>query len=201
MFDDVIRELKCAQKSWRLPIPTDDEGYLDRCCPSEGCHQWFKLLCDEEEGELPEREFCPFCGVEDDSEAFLTPHQRDYIEKVGIAKAQEMLDGVFKRAARRSHTRPPTGDFISITLSYKPSAPPIIVPLEAADIMQQKFACEQCNCRYAAVGTAFSVPHADTTPLLLRSRRPSRRSATRSITLARSGKRWWLPQMRMSLPM
>ncbi|MBM4038172.1 MAG: hypothetical protein FJ290_06615 [Planctomycetes bacterium] len=157
MFDDVIRELGRAQKSWRIPIPTDEEGYLDRRCPSKECHQRFKLLCEAREGELPERGFCPFCGGEAGREEFLPPEQREYLEKMAILKAQEMLEGVFRRAAR--HSRPaPRDAFIRITLSYKPSAPPIIVPLEAAAVMQQKFACEECGCRYAAVGTAFFCP-------------------------------------------
>jgi hypothetical protein len=159
VFDDLIRELKrLGEAKVKVPIPTDEKGYLDRCCPSEECGQRFKVLCDLSLGELPESGFCPFCRIEAAREEFLTPEHRDFLEKTAIAHFGGLLDDIFETAARRSRSHPTQAGFFEITMDYRPGVRPVIVPLEATEAMRQEFTCEECGCGYAAIGTAFFCP-------------------------------------------
>jgi len=43
-------------------------------------------------------------------------------------------------------------------MTYKPGAPTLIVPINAAEELRQKFTCEHCGCRYLSLGAAFFCP-------------------------------------------
>ena len=45
-----------------------------------------------------------------------------------------------------------------MSMTVKPSRPIVVVPLEAAELMRQRYTCEVCGCRYAAIGAAFFCP-------------------------------------------
>jgi len=49
MFDKLRREMKKLESGVQVPIqiPLDDDGQLDRRCPSEECQTEFKVLFDD----------------------------------------------------------------------------------------------------------------------------------------------------------
>lgn len=49
----------------------------------------------------------------------------------------------------------PRDSFITMRLSYRPGSLPIAVPASAAELLQQRWTCEECSCRYASLGAAF----------------------------------------------
>ncbi len=160
MFDDITRELRRLERGINvsIPIPTDAEGFIDRQCPSKTCSSNFKVLADDWRDVVPdERAFCPICRHETRSDDWATPAQINYAEKVAFSKLTRMVDQAFVRGARQFNSRPQSG-FLTFTLSYKPGSRPLMLPKATADLMEQRFACEKCKCRYSSIGAAFFCP-------------------------------------------
>ena len=62
MFDDLTREIGRFDGAMvSVPIPIDDDGYLDRDCPSGACQFGFKVLEADWLSKVDDEEvFCPF---------------------------------------------------------------------------------------------------------------------------------------------
>jgi len=145
--------------SMEVSIPADEEGYLDRECPNEVYKAAFKVLADDWKVKVRDEEvFCPVCGHTATSDEWFTEAQLEHMQSAFMAKFQPVLDNEMKRMARDFNRSMPKGGLISMSMSYKPSRPVAMVPLEAAELMQQRYACESCGCRYAAIGAAFFCP-------------------------------------------
>jgi uncharacterized Zn finger protein (UPF0148 family) len=161
MFDDLIRELKRMEREpVRLPIDADADGYFDRECPNEECEFQFKVMLDDwEEGfEGPEMH-CPLCGMLASADHFWTKEHLAQAEEQATRYFSGRLGQAMARGARSFNSRQPRGGFISMSLEYKgPTHVPALVPVEAAEEMQLKITCEQCNARFAVIGSAFFCP-------------------------------------------
>ena len=145
--------------SMEVSIPTDEDGYLDRECPNEVCKATFKVLIDDWKDKVRDEEvFCPLCGYTATSDEWFTESQLEYMQGAFLAEFQPILDNEMKRMARDFNRGMPKGGLISVSMSYKPSRPVAMVPLEVAELMRQRYACESCGCRYVAIGAAFFCP-------------------------------------------
>ncbi len=143
----------------KVSIPTDDEGYLDRECPNEVCLAAFKVLADDWRDKVRDEEvFCPVCGHTATSDHWLTQAQLEHCKSHLMAKVMPMIHGEMKRMTRDFNRKMPKGGLFTMSMTYKPSRPVAIVPLNAAELMQQRYTCESCGCRYAAIGAAFFCP-------------------------------------------
>jgi len=145
--------------SMEVSIPIDEDGYLDRACPNEVCEAAFKILVDDWKDKVRDEEvFCPVCGHKATSDEWFTEAQLEHMQSTLMAEFQPLLDAEMKRLARSFNRSMPRGGLISVSMSYKPSRPMTVVPLEAAELMRQRYVCESCGCRYAAIGAAFFCP-------------------------------------------
>lgn len=145
--------------SMQVSIPTDDDGYLDRACPNEICEAEFKILADDWEEKVRDEEvFCPVCGHTATSDNWLTKEQIEHLKTAALAEVMPLIDNEMKRMVRDFNRSIPNGGLISVSMSYKPSHPMAVVPLAAAELMRQRYVCEKCGCRYAAIGAAFFCP-------------------------------------------
>lgn len=64
MFEEMIKELKKLDGTTQLTVslPSDEDGYLDRECPSSDCEFEFKIHEDDWRDKVRDEEvFCPFC--------------------------------------------------------------------------------------------------------------------------------------------
>jgi len=161
MFDDVIRKLKHLEQGVqiRIEMPIDDEGYIDRQCPHVECRQEFKVLMIDWKDKVPdEGAYCPICGHHGDSEEWNTQEQQDYIADHARNYVMGELNEAFSRSVRRFNRSQPRNGWITMKMDYKPGRPKVIVPHEVAELMQQKFNCENCGCRYSSIGASFFCP-------------------------------------------
>ena len=143
----------------QVSIPTDDDGYLDRACPNEVCEAEFKILADDwQDKVLDEEVFCPVCGHTATSDNWFTEGQIEHLKTVAMSKIMPLLDNEMKRMTRDFNCSMSKGGLISVSMSYKPSHPVAMLPLVAAELMRQRYTCEECGCRYAAIGAAFFCP-------------------------------------------
>jgi hypothetical protein len=157
VFDDLLREVKKLSGSQLIEIqmPLDDDGYLDRECPSPECETRFKVLFTDWREKVPdEKAWCAICGHADEPPNFNTPEQNDYIRAHAVRHVQRQLDAAFRRATPRTQK----AGFISMRLTYRPGAPVVVVPYEATSILEQRSICEKCGCRFASLGAAFFCP-------------------------------------------
>ncbi|HNU72866.1 MAG TPA: hypothetical protein PKL48_14280 [Thermodesulfobacteriota bacterium] len=143
----------------KVSIPTDEDGYLDRECPNEVCKATFKIMVSDWEDKFRDEEiFCPICGYTASSDEWYTAAQVEHMQSALMAEIMPVVDAEMKRMVSDVNRGLPKDGLIILTMSYKPSRPVAIVPLKAADLMQQRYACESCGCRYAAIGAAFFCP-------------------------------------------
>jgi hypothetical protein len=68
------------------------------------------------------------------------------------------LNKAFSKSVRRFNQSQPRNGWITMKMEYKPGRPKVIVPHEVAELMQQKFNCENCGCRYSSIGASFFCP-------------------------------------------
>jgi len=161
MFDDVIRKLKRLERGVQVPIefPLDDDGYLDRNCSHPECQSDFKVLFDDWRDKVRDEEvFCPLCRHAADSGEWNTEGQQEFIQQAANRYIQKELGDAFRSSARRFNQSQPRGGFIKMSMSYRPSPLPILIPITATEIMRQKSTCEKCGCRYSSIGAAFFCP-------------------------------------------
>ena len=145
--------------SMQVSLPTDDDGYLDRTCPNEVCEAEFKILSDDWQDKVRDEEvFCPACGHTATSDNWFTEEQLEHLKTVALAEFMPLLDNEMQRMTRDFNRSMPKGGLISLSMSYKPSHPVAVVPLSAAELMRQRYTCEECGCQYAAIGAAFFCP-------------------------------------------
>ena len=160
MFDEMRRAAR-RLNGVRVPIsmPLDDEGSLDRLCPHEECGAEFKVIFEDWRDKVSdERAYCPLCRHEARSSQWNTPDQKRYIADVARNYAARTLNEAMAQDARGFNARQPQSGFITMSMSVKPGHLPILVPSRVGALMQQKFACEACGCRYASVGSSFFCP-------------------------------------------
>ncbi len=159
MFDNLFQELEKLDGSFvSISVPLDNEGYLDRRCPSDICQADFKVLMEDWDHKFSDAQvFCPICREEAESTEWNTPEQQEYIGQIG----GNYIAGIINQALSQDtedFNRRQTPGFITLSMSYKPGTPTLIVPISAAEELRQKFTCEQCGCRYSSLGAAFFCP-------------------------------------------
>lgn len=161
MFDKTLRYLKNLERESQILIPVDDDddGYLDRECPSEHCGFQFKVFSEDwTEKARGNDVFCPACGHNENSEHWWTQQQVDYIHAAGIAQVQAGLNKALRADAARFNRRQPRNSFLSLSLDVKPQPRQVALPSVATEPMQQRITCPSCGCRYAVIGAAYFCP-------------------------------------------
>lgn len=161
MFDDLLRELRRLEQPQqiRVSMPSDEEGYFDRECPSPECLFTFKVHEDDWRDKVRDEEvFCPFCGHTADSRKWLTQDQLEHAKKAASAHMRQRIGHAMKRDADSWNRRRPRNSFIRITLQVNNRPQPVLLPAAAAESMRLKITCPACSCRYAVIGIAFFCP-------------------------------------------
>jgi hypothetical protein len=158
MFDDLIRNLKNLE-SISIPIETDEKGYVDRQCPSEECEFLFKV--NEEDWRAvfkDEAVWCPLCRHEEPAEEWFSKEQ---VERAK-AEAFEMIEGQFQqdlRTGAQKFNRRQRGSFIQMSMKVTgPKKRTYAIPIPAAEAMQLEIQCEECQSRFAVIGSAYFCP-------------------------------------------
>ena len=159
MFEEMQRELRRLEdKEITVSLPSDEEGYFDRECPSSECQFSFKILEDDWLEKVRDEEvFCPFCGHAADSDSWWTQEQLKHAERAAVAEVERSLGQAMKRDADRWNRRQPRSSFITMTMNVDSRPRHVPIPI-AAESMQLRIACPKCECRYAVVGAAFFCP-------------------------------------------
>lgn len=161
MFKDTIRALQQleGQTEISVPIGDDEEGYLDRECPSEECLFQFKILSDDWKEKVRDEEvFCPNCGHAADSDKWWTQEQLEHAKQAAFAEIEASISGALQRDAKQWNRRQPRNSFISMTMNVDSRPQHVSLPPFAAEPMRLKITCPACASRYAVIGAAYFCP-------------------------------------------
>lgn len=160
MFDDILREIQLLKNGVRISVnvPLDEKGYFDRKCHAPSCGASFKVFFEDWRQRVKDEiVFCPVCRYEAPSTEWNNKQQEEHLKNVAIDYVQTNIQKALSKDAL-SFNQLNKGGFVTMSMSIQPGDRPIIVPIDAAKVMEQTFVCESCGCRYSAIGAAFFCP-------------------------------------------
>ena len=90
---------------FEFEVPLDDDGYLDRECPS--CERRFRWHDGPTEDAPPSQSssdhyYCPYCGASAPLDEWWTTEQIEAAQQIAIEAAAEEVGRQFKEVARNS---------------------------------------------------------------------------------------------------
>lgn len=148
-----------------IPVSVDAAGYYDKECPNSDCLSQFKVKKEDWEAlDESSTVYCPFCRHEAHPNSWWTAAQAEQAKQKALEQASYILTGhlnkVLGKMADDFNRRNQSNSFIKMTMKYHgwnlPS--PVVLPLDAAEVMQSKHTCSQCGFQYGFVGTAYFCP-------------------------------------------
>lgn len=112
-----------------IELSLDDDGYLDRQCPS--CERHFRWHNRPIEGSAssepdPDSYFCPYCGFSAAVDQWWTTEQAEAIQQAALGVALTEVQRSLSEAFRSSK-------YVTFQAGDAPPPPPGPVPLDAVD--------------------------------------------------------------------
>ncbi len=161
MFEELIKEMgRMNNQSVSVPIESDENGYIDKQCPSEECEFIFKVN-EEDWGNIFKDEvvWCPLCRHEAPSDQWFTIEQVEHAKAEALAVIQGKINNALRSGAQKFNRSQPRKSFISMSMEVKGGINRThIIPAKAAELMQLEIQCEECNSRFAVIGSAYFCP-------------------------------------------
>lgn len=161
MFDDVLRSLKkMNQQTISIPLEADEKGYLDKQCPSKDCEFQFKVNSDDWTHLVKdEAVWCPMCRHEAPAKEWYTIAQVEHAKKQALKVLKGQIHNALVSGAETFNRRQPKNSFISMSMKVSGNrVSTTVIPASAAEAMQLEIQCEECQARYAVIGSAFFCP-------------------------------------------
>jgi RNA polymerase subunit RPABC4/transcription elongation factor Spt4 len=161
VFEELIKGLEGLNKmTVSVPLQCDDEGYIDKECPAEGCLFQFKVKAEDWE-RIAEGDavWCPMCRHEASPNKWYTTEQVEHSRDQALEVFKGEVHNALVAGAERFNRQQPRGGFI--TMSMKVEGRPVqtaVIPATAAQAMQLKIECEACHTHYAVIGSAYFCP-------------------------------------------
>ena len=161
MFEDLIKEMRRLDgQSISVGIEMDERGYLDKQCPSTECKFVFKVNGEDWINRFrDEAVWCPFCRHEAPADQWFTPEQIKHSELEAKTVAQAKIRNALRSSARKFNRRQPKNSFISMSMEVRGGiGRTYTIPAKAAEAMQLEIQCEECESRFAVIGSAYFCP-------------------------------------------
>lgn len=123
-----------------ITIQGDSEGYVTFECPF--CGSEFKLQAGEYQDEdIPFQDmFCPYCGLTDKKDSFLSHDIIEQMESLAYNYMVEELNKTFGKIAKSLNKRNSI-----IKMDFKPLKKVTVRELAEKDTAEVEFECKQCN--------------------------------------------------------
>lgn len=123
-----------------ITIQGDSEGYVTFECPF--CGSEFKLQAGEYQYEdMPFLDlFCPYCGLTNEKDTFLS---QDVIEQIEALASNYMIEELNKSFGKMARSINKGKSIIKMT--FKPLKKVTVRELVEKDTTEVEFECEQCN--------------------------------------------------------
>lgn len=121
-----------SSKVISINIPTDSDGFISLQCPF--CKDKFKLTSQDFQSDELTYIFCPYCGLQDKLNNFITDEVREQIKIIAMNEAKSMINNSFKRLQRKTKSN----TFLSLKLnkSLKMEQENILFEIDSLEIAQ-----------------------------------------------------------------
>lgn len=161
MFKDLIKELENIDgKKISIGIDSDENGYIDKQCPSDDCKFIFKVN-EEDWGNIfsDAAVWCPLCRNEDPADKWFTLEQVEHFKAEALTVVKGKVNNALRNGAREFNRSQSRDGFLSITMKVGGGTKRThTIPASAAEIMQLEIQCEKCDSRFAVIGSAYFCP-------------------------------------------
>ncbi len=162
MFEDFLKTLESLEdNAVSVPIDEDENGYIDKQCPSDECKFLFKVNSqDWEEKFQDEAVWCPSCRHEAPANLWFTIEQIEHAQSEAFAIVQSNLGEAMRSDERKFNRKQNKRAFISMSMSISGGGPrkTHTIPAHAAETMKLEIDCEECGAIFAVWGSAFFCP-------------------------------------------
>ncbi len=158
MFEDLINEInRMNGQPISVFIECDEKGYIDKQCPSEECRFLFKVNYEDWKNLFKnESVWCPLCRHEAPSNKWVPIEQRQHSESEAKTIVRGKIHNALVLGAQRFNSRQPRNNFVSISIQVPAGIKrTYTIPAKTAEEMQLEIMCEECNARFAVIGSAF----------------------------------------------
>ena len=161
MFEDLIKEMERLNgQTVSIEIEADEKGYIDKQCPNEECGFIFKVN-EEDWANIFQDEavWCPLCRHEAPSDQWFTIDQVEHAKAEVLAVVQGKIHNSLRSGALKFNRRQPKNSFISMSMKVSGGSKRThTIPAKAAELMQLEVQCENCESRFAVIGSAYFCP-------------------------------------------
>jgi len=161
MFEDLIKEMQRINgQSVSVPIESDENGYIDKQCPSEDCEFIFKVNSDDWSNIFKDKAvWCPLCRHEAPADQWFTKEQIEHAKAEALAVVKGKINKALKSGADKFNRSQPKNSFISMSMKVSGGTRRThTIPAKAAELMQLEIQCENCASRFAVIGSAYFCP-------------------------------------------
>ena len=162
MFEDLLKTLNSLDhQTFSIPIEEDENGYIDKQCPSEECEFTFKVSAsDWEEKFKDEAVWCPLCRHEAEADQWFTKKQVEHAQSEALAIVESHINDSLRSDARKFNQGQNKNSFISISMEVSGGGTrkTHAIPACAAEVMKLEIECDKCQARFAVWGSAFFCP-------------------------------------------
>jgi hypothetical protein len=131
-------------------LNSDSEGLIGQECAS--CSKYFKVEARFLSQYIKATLFCPYCGVSDHRNSFLTQDQKEYLKSL---VSQEFLKRI-EPELRALEQEPDLNALFSIGI--KIDIPEVTIRQYSERILRKKILCGDCSATYAVYGISFFCP-------------------------------------------
>ena len=143
-----------------VPIETDEDGYMDKECPSDSC--MFKFKVHEEDWAKifkDEAVYCPLCRHEAPADSWWTTEQIEHAKRQALKHVKGRIGQAMDTDARNFNRNQPRNSFIKMSMKASGfSKSTFILPAHATELMELKISCEECGARFSVIGSAYFCP-------------------------------------------
>ena len=161
MFENLLREIKKLNgHKVSIPIKTDEDGFMDKECPSDNC--MFKFKVHEEDWKNIFRDevvYCPLCRHEATADSWWTTEQIEQAKRQTIKYVEGLIGQAMHTDARNFNRKQPRNSFIKMSMKASGfSRSTFILPIRATELMELKITCDKCDARFSVIGSAYFCP-------------------------------------------
>lgn len=162
MFDDVLKELRELERGieFQVPLEADQDGFLDKECPSESCQFQFKVNAEDWTSLFQdEAVYCPLCRHSAPADSWFTTEQVEHAKSEALEHVAGRIGEALRKGARGFNQRQPRGGFIQISMEVRGvRSRRAVIPAPPTEPLELRITCEECGSRFAVVGSAFFCP-------------------------------------------
>jgi len=162
MFDDLMKELEKLEGGYEVafPVHPDEDGYVDKECPSESCMFQFKIHNEDWAEKVSDEEvYCALCGHTAPADSWWTTEQLENAQEQAFQQFSGIVGDAMRRDARRFNRAQSEGGFLRMSMEVNGTrGRRALVPIPSGEPLDLRIECDTCATRFAVVGSAFFCP-------------------------------------------